>query len=76
MTPALAGQIAVCWIVLGFIASPYVGRYLRRRRIEQHRKEFREKKQAVVLNRQKLETAVRADLARPFALDTDEQRRA
>lgn len=32
MTWALAGQITVCWLVIGFIASPYVGRWLRKRR--------------------------------------------
>lgn len=73
---AFAGQFVVCWIILGLVLSPYIGRALRRRRIEQTRKHFREVKQAVVLNRQEMERAVRADLARPFALDTDDQRSA
>jgi hypothetical protein len=58
----LLGQIAVCWIVLSLVASPYIGRVLRRRRIEAARKHFRDTKPAVVLNRQRLETAVRNDL--------------
>lgn len=34
---ALAGQIAVLWIAAGFVASPFIGRWLRKRREQRDR---------------------------------------
>lgn len=62
MNWTLLGQILTCWFAAGFVAAPYIGRALRRRRIEAVRKHFRETKKVVVLNRAELLKATQSDL--------------
>lgn len=58
----LVGQVLTCWFAAGFVAAPYIGRALRRRRIQRARIHFRETKKVVVLNRAELVKATQSDL--------------
>lgn len=68
MTWQLAGQIAVCWIVLSIATAPLIGRWLHNRRINQDFK--RELK--LIINREEMIAAVKRDLEDAKSYDEDD----
>lgn len=55
-------QWLATWAIASVLATPFVGHLLHERRVRKSKLHFRQVRQAVVVNRQKLETAVRSDL--------------